>query len=78
MSAIIDIVDGDDWKGLYINDKLVLQDHSLDVRAVLALLEDEVVECRSYIRADLDWLAGVGHFPSDLSDVVSEDATEKI
>jgi hypothetical protein len=72
MAAIIDIVDGDDWKGLYINDKLVLQDHDLDLWDVLKLLQDEVVECRDYIHADLDWMESVGHLPNHLDDVVRQ------
>ena len=76
MGIIIDIVDGDSWKGIYFNDKLISQGHDLDLWAVLNLLEDEVVECREYIIPDMDWLDSVGHLPNSLNDVVPESESD--
>jgi hypothetical protein len=72
MGTVIDIVDGDDWVGLYFNDTLVSQGHSLNIWDVLNLLQDEVVECRDYIHADMDWMATIGHLPNNLDDVVRQ------
>jgi hypothetical protein len=72
MGIIIDIVDADTWKGIYFNDELVSQGHNLDLWDVLNLLEDEVVECRRYIHADMDWLDSVSHLPNRLEDVVRQ------
>jgi hypothetical protein len=72
MGTVIDIVDGDDWVGIYFNDTLVSQGHSLNIWDVLNLLQDEVVECRDYIHADMDWMATIGHLPNRLDDVVRQ------
>jgi hypothetical protein len=72
MGIVIDIVDGDDWIGLYFNDKLVSQGHSLNVWDVLKLLQDEAIYCRDYIHADMDWMIQTGHLPNHLDDVVRQ------
>jgi hypothetical protein len=66
----IDFVDGDTWQGLYLDDTLVLQDHSISLVAVLRLLEDKVVEFSGRWECSLDWLDSLGHFPEKLEDVM--------
>jgi hypothetical protein len=61
----ITIVDGDDWKGLFVDGKCVLQDHRLEVRQVLAALDIMFSE----VEADSEWLAENGQFPEHLDDV---------
>lgn len=58
-------VSGDDWEGLYIDGKLVLENHSLEPRQVLDKLGIKY-ERRD---ADAEWLADTGNLPQDLKDV---------
>lgn len=61
----ITFVDGDDWEGLYINNKLVLENHSLRISDVLKALG---IKYESII-ADDEWLASCGNLPENLADV---------
>lgn len=61
----ITFVDGDDWEGMYIDGKLIIENHVLSVPEVLeksGLEYDEVF-------ADQDWLAEHGSLPEKLKDV---------
>lgn len=69
MGIKVDIVDADDWQGLYINDKLVHEDSSISARTVLGFVNYEIVECCEWIEADLDWLEGCSGLPKKLSKV---------
>jgi hypothetical protein len=53
------------WEGLYIDGKIVIQDHTLEWPEVLDKLgvKHEVVE------VDSDWIAEQGMLPDDLKDV---------
>lgn len=66
----IDIVDGDTWQGLYLNNTLVMQDHSISLVDALKLLEDEVVEFSGRWECSLEWLDAQGCFPEKLEDVM--------
>jgi hypothetical protein len=66
----IDIVDGDTWHGLYLNDNLAMQDHSISLVDALKLLEDEVVEFSGRWFCSLDWLDKAGTMPRKLEDVM--------
>ena len=65
MSKVV-IVDGDSWKGLYIDGELVLEDHRLSLVKVIEAVTGECPEC---VEADFDWIAERGAFPRKLSDV---------
>ena len=65
----IDIADGDDWIGLYFNDELVFQDHSIPAVTLLKLLNQEIVEFSEHFEVDLDWLFENGSFPKELEKV---------
>lgn len=57
--TLVNSVDGD-WVGLYNGDKLIMQNHSLDLSSVLKHLNIDVVEGE----AEFD-----SHLPSKLSEV---------
>ena len=52
---------GDDWEGLYIDGKLVLEDHSIDVRDILEAVGFKI----KTVWVDLDWLAETGSLPGN-------------
>lgn len=61
----IALVDGDDWKGLYIDGKLVMENHQLSVYDIL----DAISIKYKYVPVDEDWLMARGHLPDKLSEV---------
>ncbi len=56
---------GDDWTGLYIDDELVIENHSLSAGQVLKAIGVEF----NTIVADEDWLEEHGSLPDALKDV---------
>jgi hypothetical protein len=68
----VDLVSGDDWSGLYIENKLMMENHSLNVSRVLQLLSDHgIIAGFKEITADEDWLEERGRLPEELNEVVS-------
>ena len=65
MKNKIALVDGDCWKGLYINEKLIIENHSLSIYDVLDALKIKY----KYIAVDEDWLEEFGRLPENLSEV---------
>jgi len=61
-------VSGDDWVGIYVNGKLVVQDHSLNPIEVLNAIEADF----EYVYPDQEWLETEGQFPDDLKNVKLE------
>jgi hypothetical protein len=54
-----------DWEGLYKNNTLLIEDHTLNVQHVLKVLGIKVIEkC-----AEEEWLENRGRLPNHLSDV---------
>lgn len=76
----IQFVHADDWEGLYIDEKLVLEEHSLSVGDLLdAIWKQRAplgVQVSSYEAhdADEDWLFTRGTLPQDFKDVKVVDA----
>lgn len=64
----LDFVTADDWQGLYINSKLVLENHSLDWRHILDALD---IEYDNDV-IDEKWMEENGRLPKDLKDVKLE------
>lgn len=56
---------GGDWVGLYVNDVLIFEGHSLSGVQLLDLLALPF-EC---VEADEEWLADCGNLPTTLADV---------
>jgi len=67
----IALVQGDEWQGLYLDGKLVLENHSLSARHVLEKLRDhsDDIQELSCLIVDEEWLDGQGSLPERLSDV---------
>lgn len=63
----ITFVDDDcsDWEGMYIDGKLVVEDHRLDLYQVLDLIGVKY----KYVQADAEWLGECGRLPDKLSKV---------
>ena len=67
-------VDGDDWFGVYINDKLEDEGHSISSKNLIELMfKHQPIESFEYKYADGDWLYEVGRMPKDLKMVRFED-----
>lgn len=66
MNKKITFVKGDDWEGLYINGKLIKEDHSLHVEDVLEAVGVKV----DTLHADCEWLWDQGSLPDKLDEVV--------
>jgi hypothetical protein len=61
----ITYVTSDEWEGIYVDGKLVCENHSLSIRE---FLEYTGVEC-DRMDCDEDWMADHGHLPEDLAEV---------
>jgi len=59
------IVSGEDWEGLYIDDKLVLQNHVLGLHEVLRSLDIVL----SMADVNQEWLEERAHFPENFNDI---------
>lgn len=61
------IVDADDWKALYVDGKLVTQDHRIDNKVILKALGIEL----ETVEPDAEWFQfSVGyHFPDTFDEV---------
>lgn len=62
------LVDGDDWKGIYIDGVVKHQGHSIPTHVWGELLETGPYTFRE-VQADVDWLSSLGWLPEHLSDV---------
>lgn len=73
MGIQISLVKADDWEGLYVSERLVCEDHGIEVEEVMAqVLHNHVDQFTVYDVSDT-WMAMVGSFPIDLREVVLED-----
>lgn len=68
--------DGDSWEGLYINNKLILENHSLDVYEVLKAIQgnymwaDKPIVSMFFI--DDEWMGDKGNLPDDFMSIPKE------
>jgi hypothetical protein len=62
---VVTFVDGCDWEGIYVDGKLVFENHSITAHEAL---EHAGVKYK-FVEADGDWLAERGHLPEKLKDV---------
>ena len=64
----VQLVYGDDWKGLYVNGKLAYEGHSITPKEILDAIGIE----SEWVAVDPDWLESRGSLPENLSEVVLE------
>jgi hypothetical protein len=64
------LVKGEDWRGLYLNGKLVLQDHSIDLEYALNFIIKNGAGITSFkaIECDDNWLEENHELPTNLAD----------
>ena len=65
MTKLVLVTNYDDWEGLYINGKLVLEGHQIRKDEMFVILGIDYAE----VEADVSWLASRGSLPKKLSDV---------
>lgn len=73
MGIQIALVKADDWEGLYVSEKLVCEDHAIEVEEVMAQVLYNHVDRFDIYHASETWMAMVGSFAPSLRDVVLED-----
>jgi hypothetical protein len=73
MGTQVALVWVDNWQGLYVNERLVMQDHRLEVKDVVPEFMDKVIDRFDFIEASDAHMAMTGAFPRDLGDVVLPD-----
>jgi len=67
----IKLVDADDWIGIYVNDKLVYEGHSIYPTQLLDILKKHADAGFNYeaVECDDDWLAKRGNLPQNFNEV---------
>ena len=73
MGTQISFVYVDDWQGLYVNERLVAQNHKIGIQQVMGYVLHEVVDRFDYYRASDAHMAMTGAFPASFRDVVLQD-----
>ncbi len=72
--------DGDSWEGLYINNKLVLENHSLDVHEVLKAVQSNYMWADKPIVSkyliDDEWMEDEENFPDDFMSIPKDKLME--
>jgi len=69
----INIVDCDDWFGLYIDGKLVFENHRLEYYDILQAISSRLDNIEFEIsEVDYDWMDGRGALPKKLEKVKLE------
>lgn len=76
----IKLVKGDDWQGLYINNKLDNQGHRIDIDDVITCVNENIdslnsgnkITFKSYW-CDIKWLEEEAYLPKRFEDVKLED-----
>lgn len=67
--SVITLIDADTWIGIYVDDKLVFENHSISPHNLLKLLNYSKIEYFGRFEASLDWLDSRGSLPLLLNDV---------
>lgn len=60
--------EGGDWRGLYVNDTLMMQDHEIDAFDALWIAKDHVPFEIKGKDANSEWFSARGDFPESLKD----------
>jgi hypothetical protein len=67
--SVITLIDCDTWIGIYADDKLLYEGHSITPNNLLKLLNHTKIEYFGRYEASLDWLETRGNLPRLLEDV---------
>ena len=70
MGEQIALVEADTWQGLYLNSKLVFQDHTIDVHRLMETVLHRHIDGFDAYEVDCEWLDTVGNMPENLENVV--------
>ena len=63
---------GDDWEGLYINGKLIYENHSIRAHEIITILEKHGMDA-TCVEVNDYWLMENGRLPEDATDVLVAD-----
>lgn len=64
---------GDDWSGIYVNDELVMEGHTIHSNDVFSIIQEYgLVESYEMKYIDQDWLENTGNLPANIFDVKFE------
>lgn len=61
-----------DWCGIYIDNKLLTQEHSIPVHEWLDIVENQSIFTAQSLEVSGDWLEEGGSFPQSFSDIPTE------
>jgi len=65
----ITIADGYDWMGIYVDDKLIAEDHSFNLITGLEICHQYKVDDFEVKSIDEDWLMNAQTYPNNISEV---------
>lgn len=70
MGTMVNIIDCDNYTGVYFDEKLVYYGCSYpSIKEIIQLCEGHSVELHKTTEASLEWLDEIGVLPNDLKDV---------
>ena len=74
----------DDWCGIYVNNDLVIENHSIDfgygMKFIAKYISDNGIEINQFIfekyEIDQEWLEDMSNLPNNFSDIPTDILTE--
>ena len=60
---------GDDWEGLFVDGRLIYEDHSISTKYVANIITGNQPCSFEEKEVDMDWLYEIGTFPENIIDV---------
>lgn len=77
-------ISADDWCGIYVNNDLVIENHSIDfvygMKFIAKYISDNGIEVNQFIfekyEIDQEWIEDMGNLPDDFSDIPTDILTE--
>lgn len=68
------LVSGDDWCGLYLNEKLIYENHSIEESRIFSIIIEngKTVDSFDQMYCDCEWLDALGRLPDKLYNVMFE------
>ena len=73
-------ISADDWCGIYVNNDLVIENHSIDfvygMKFIAKYISDNGIEVNQFIfekyEIDQEWIENMGNLPDDFSDIPTD------